>query len=380
MMRAIKQTFSRTGIMLICTLTLIACQSMTPRGGSVSDNINKSLEDSTQQQAALRSKPITPPPEVSAALLPPLNVELSGVSQAPVERRFDITVNRAHARSFFMSLAKDTPYNMVVHPSVKGKITLSLKNVTVAEVMETARNVYGYEYRRMTTGFEVLPAKLQSRLFKLDYLNVKRSGMSNVRVSSGQVSSERNGDSSSDNNNDSNSSSSNRGGSVSGSQVSTQSDSDFWQELSVALGAIVGNEEGRQVVINPQSGILVVRAMPAELRAVADYLKATQAVIERQVILEAKILEVELNDGFQSGINWSAMATDNSTGDSIIAGQFGGSSVFPTGVSNLAGQTDALNPTALAGIRSDVASAFGGIWLVLLGGLAVFRRLWRRQG
>lgn len=345
---------------------LSSCASHPPRGGSVAKQINQSLAESEKQALAAQQQPAEPPPEVSAALLPPLNVELSGLGQAPIERRFDITVNRAPARSFFMSLVKDTPYNMVMDPAVKGKISLSLKNVTINEVMEMVRNVYGYEYKRTANGFEVLPATLRSQVFKLDYLNVKRTGLSNVQVSSGQVSSTKNNDSNdSSNGNDSNSGSSDRNGTVSGSQVSTRSDSDFWSELAVALRAIIGTEDGRKVVINAQSGILVVRAMPAELRAVTEYLQATQSVIQRQVILEAKILEVELSDGFQSGVNWAAMGRGNNS-DRIIAGQFGGSTVFDTGVSNLQGQTDALNPGNLPDIRSDVASAFGGMFAMSL--------------
>ncbi len=118
-------------------------------------------------------------------------------------------------------------------------------------------------------------------------------------------------------------------------------------------------------MINPHSGIVVVRAMPNELRAVAEYLDATQDVIQRQVILEAKILEVELRDGFQSGVNWAALGRGSGS-DGVIAGQFGGSTVFDTGVSNLQGQTNALNPTNFAGVRSDVASAFGGMFAMSL--------------
>jgi MSHA biogenesis protein MshL len=346
---------------------LSSCATRPTRGDSVAKQINQTLAESEQQALAAQQQPVTPPPEVSAALLPPLNVELSGLGQKPIERRFDITVNRAPARSFFMSLVKDTPYNMVVDPAVKGKISLSLKNVTINEVMEMVRNVYGYEYKRGANGFEVLPAKLRSQVFKLDYLNVKRTGLSNVQVSSGQVSSTKNNDANSGSQDNSNNNSGNSGTSsaVSGSQVSTLSKSDFWSELAVALRAIIGTEDGRKVVINPQSGILVVRAMPGELRAVKEYLQATQNVIERQVILEAKILEVELNDGFQSGVNWAAMGRGKNS-NRVIAGQFGGSTVFDTGVSNLQGQTDALNPGNLPDIRSDVASAFGGMFAMSL--------------
>lgn len=357
----------KTATLIMMTLLLTSCASQPPRGGSVADDINDSLKQSAEQSAAFAAKPMTPPPEVAAALLPPMSVELSGVTQAPVERRFDITVNRANAKTFFMSLVEGTPYSMVAHPDIKGKISLSLKNVTIDEVMETVRNVFGYEYKRTRNGFEVLPAKLRSHVFTIDYLNVQRSGLSNVRVSSGQVSSGKGNEtnSSSEKSAAKKSSNTGRNDGVSGSQVSTQSKSDFWVELTVALQAIIGNDDGRKVIVNPQSGIVVVRAMPAEIRAISEYLHATQNVIERQVILEAKILEVELSDGFQSGVNWSAIGKGSGS-DSVIAGQFGGSSVFDTGLSNLQGQVDVLNPNNLEAVRSDVASAFGGMFAMSL--------------
>ena len=366
-MKNIRRRVLRMMVLMVTTVLITSCAGKPPRGGSVADDINASLKQSAEASEAFQNRPVTPPPEVAAALLPPMNVELGGVAQAPIERRFDITVDRANARTFFMSLVKDTPYNMVTHPGVKGKISLSLKNVTVDEVMKTVRSVFGYEYKRTRNGYEVLPAKLRSHVFTIDYLNVKRSGISNVRVSSGQVSSSQSNEtnSSSSSSDSGQSSSTERNSGISGSQVSTESKSDFWEELTLALTAIIGNEEGRKVIVNAQSGIVVVRAMPVELRAVSEYLHATQNVIERQVILEAKILEVELSDGFQSGVNWSAIGR-GSGGDRLIAGQFGGSTQFETGYSNLQGQTDALNPANLSEIRSDVASAFGGMFAMSL--------------
>ncbi len=365
-----KKVKTHFALTIIVVLLLTSCAAKPPRGGSIADEINKTLQESAQQ-TSVKTGPGTLPPEVSAALMPPLNIEFSGITRTPIERRFDITVDRVNARIFFMSLAKDTPYNMVVHPDVKGKISLSMKNVTINEVMETVRNVYGYEFNRNNNGYEVLPTKLRSKIFTIDYLNVKRSGLSNVRVSSGQVQTSRKNRSRSGsgrtgaNSDANNNNRSNKSTAVSGSQVSTRSESSFWTELTVALQAIIGSEEGRKVIVNAQSGIVVVRAMPRELRAVSKYLQATQNIIERQVILEAKILEVELSDGFQSGVNWSALGK-RKNGDSVIAGQFGGSSVFTSCVSNLQGQTDALNPANPGGLRSDVASAFGGMFAMSL--------------
>ena len=108
------------------------------------------------------------------------------------------------------------------------------------------------------------------------------------------------------------------------------SSTDFWDELSRALKAIVGEEKGRSVVISPMSGVIVIRAMPDELKNVSAYLKASQISVERQVILEAKIVEVQLNDSFQSGVNWAAFK--NGTNSHLTVGQgSAGSSLTPTG-------------------------------------------------
>ena len=99
---------------------------------------------------------------------------------------------------------------------------------------------------------------------------------------------------------------------MTGTSVVTQNASDFWESIAENLRAIIGGAEDktgeRSVVINSQSGVVVVRAMPNELRDVADYLRKTQNTVTRQVVLEAKIVEVELSDAYQAGINWAARA------------------------------------------------------------------------
>jgi MSHA biogenesis protein MshL len=88
--------------------------------------------------------------------------------------------------------------------------------------------------------------------------------------------------------------------------VRTTSDADFWREVKASLVSLVGAAEQRSVVLNPAAGVIVVRATPAELHHVANYLKAMQLSIERQVMLEAKIVSVELSAGSQAGVNWGA--------------------------------------------------------------------------
>ena len=317
-----------------------------------------------------------PPPEVMAELLPP--VTLNNAVSKPVEPRFDIDVNRAPARAFFMSLVDGTPHNMVVHPSVEGSISLTLKNVTVPEVMEVVREVYGYEYQRNRTGYIVSPRRLQSKIFYVNYLNLQRLGKSKTGVSAGGISDTT----PSDQDKDSPVTKSDETQTeIFGSRVDTNSASDVWSELTLALQAIIGDGEGRSVVVSPQANMVVVRAMPSELRDIEAFLTGAQTSLARQVIIEAKILEVTLSDGFQSGINWALLS--ESGGDVLLASQTGGGTVFgDTGLSDIAGESGDLNPDSPDFINTTLASAFGGVFSVLVnvGDFAAFIELLSTQG
>ena len=348
-------------------LVLSGCSTSTQVQSNTATDIEGVL-----QQAVISNNSVPPqtPQAVSDALLPPISIDVPKAAKIP-ETRFDIGVDNALAPVFFMGLVEGTGYNMVVHPDVAGQISLNLKNVTIPEVMEVLRDIYGYEFSLKGNLYQVLPRRMQSRIFEVNYLNVKRIGKSQTRVSSGQIT-QPSADSTStgtNNNNNNNNSSSNQNNSstseLSGSQVETESEADFWAELRVALKAIVGNEEGRRVIINPQSGVVVVRALPSEIRDVSKFLGTTQEVVERQVILEAKIIEVELSDGFQSGINWTALGQPG-PGKTVFGAQSGGGSIFSgTGVTGTAGSAVNLE-SGVAPITNIADTALGGVFSLAL--------------
>ncbi len=126
-------------------LALFGCQTTGMQADGPAPtlaSIDAALKEAPQPVAAN-----TPPPEVAAALLPPVTLNLPAAA-TPSEARFDVAVNHVPAQQFFMGLVEGSAYNMVVHPEVGGEISLNLKNVTLSEVMRTVNNVYGYEYNR----------------------------------------------------------------------------------------------------------------------------------------------------------------------------------------------------------------------------------------
>ncbi|MDH5210499.1 MAG: secretin N-terminal domain-containing protein [Betaproteobacteria bacterium] len=145
--------------------------------------------------------------------------------------------------------------------------------------------------------------------------------------------------------------------SMDSTRVTTSIVNDFWGDLRSALTAIVGTGEGRGVVVTPQSGVVLVRAFPTELRAVENYLHQTRLVVERQVMLEAKVIEVTLAEGFQAGINWGLFRTHDSPRGSI--GQIGNNSTLGSNASTTTLSSQGLTVNPAAGTLASAATLAG---------------------
>ena len=303
-------------IVTLCLLMLTAACNTPPRPVDVDPAIRGEMRDAL---AGRRDGAAAKVPDLT--LLPPLRMEMPQVEGRPIDPRFDLSVNNAPAQQVFMSIVSGTRYSMLLNPEVTGNITVNLKDVTVIEALDSLRELYGYEYRMDGTRIFVQPAGLQTRIFRVNYLVGQRKGSSELRVQSGSLADTSNpvgapaqataaapqppvpgtqtfGGGT------------NR--SLDSTRISTTTLSDFWSELRAALTSIIGASGGRNVIVTPHSGLVVVRAFPEELRAVEQYLRETRLSIERQVMLEAKVIEVTLSDDFQSGINWALFRTNAS--------------------------------------------------------------------
>jgi MSHA biogenesis protein MshL len=279
-------------LLIVCAGFLASCasQQYSPPTQQVEQAINDELQAASEVVVG-EAAPLSS--DILDELMPGSGSITDLEGDIRQDTAFDISVSNAPAKVFFMSLVRGTDINMVVHPSVTGDISLDLKNVTVPEVMNLSREVYGYEFKESTNGYIVLPARIQSKIFEVNYLNVNRAGQSQMTVSSG---SDASGESSGE-----------------ASKIETKVESDFWTGLQQTIASIVGDGQGRSVVVDPLAGLVVVRGMPGELRDVGAYLDGAVDSLQRQVILEAKVIEVTLNDSFQSGIDWTAIDTSNSS-------------------------------------------------------------------
>ena len=345
-------------LMSACILVLSGCASDGSK--STMDDIQDALKQEPPKAATAGT---TPPAAVTNALLPPIQLNIPGVNATAAQPRFDVKVRHVAARDFFLGLVEGTRYNMVVPPRLTGHISLDLKNMTVPEVMNVVRETYGYQFDRTGDTFQVVPNTLQTRIFHLNYLDIKRVGTSKITAGATEVSKSGNNSSNSSGSSGSTSTTSDA------STISTQSISNFWQNLKTTLTQIIGSAKGRAVSVDPESGLVVIRAYPAELRQVQRYLTDTQQISDRQVVLEARVLEVDLSKGYQAGINWAQI---NNRGLLTTFGFANGTNNNNPGLSNFSG---------LAG-SGGAATSYGGLFTVgaVFNNFSTFIDLLKTQG
>lgn len=350
-------------LIYLAVVLLAGCSVINPpRDKTVESRINdeiKTLGEQTQLATSKSKKDQTQKATSEADLLiPSLDAVLPKLGAPQREQRFDLTVTDAPISQMLSGLVVGTPYSILLKPQEvvsplpvanaqaapaaptlpeERKVTLNLKNVTIFEVLDSVRELYGYDYNVEGTRIFVRPAALQTRLFQVNYIVGQRRGVSDIQVIGGAASNSGSGFAS-----------------VQASGMTTLIKSDIWEEIEDSLRSLLGCTvpqivpmttqgaggaaaaggqtsgrrsdvsgttstqmsarsrgrdgcaDGRSLTVSQMSGTIIARAMPNELRMVERILKSMQLGISRQVIIEAKIIDVELGKNSQQGVNWSA--------------------------------------------------------------------------
>ncbi|SKA27013.1 pilus (MSHA type) biogenesis protein MshL [Photobacterium toruni] len=309
----------RRVILAIMISSLVGCS--TNMGHHNPTDIKQALNNAANESS---SRPqFTLPPSVSADLMPAL--ESKPVSKKVLDKRFRINAKNVDANVFFTSLVKGTPFNIVIDPNVKGRITMKLKDVTLDNVLDVASDIYGYHITRQGNIIQVFPATLRTDVIPVNYLQLQRKGVSLTSITTGSTTDNDNGNNNDSNNNNNNNNDSDNNNSdnnsdnttTGGTTIETTSKSDFWAQLEKVVSGMIGKGDGRNVMVSPQAGLISVRAYPNELREVKQFLGMSQTRLTRQVVLEAKIMEVTLDDSYQQGIDWNNLTS--SLGGSVGA-------------------------------------------------------------
>jgi general secretion pathway protein D len=253
----------------------------------------------------------TPPPAPDQAALdiPPMVLQVPIIAAPePVEpmQTFTVVATDLPANELLFALARDARLNLDIDPSIDGRVSINAIDQTLPQILKRIARQVSLRYYLDGPNLVVARDLPFIRIYRVDYLNMSRSTTSNVGIESSLGSGEGEGGDS--------------GGSTGGSStiVTNKSDNNFWQSLEANIEALskIDGIDG-QVISNRESGTISVFTSSAAHENIQHFIDMVVGSARRQVLIEATVVEVRLNDEFQAGVDWARIAK----GDGWSVGQ-----------------------------------------------------------
>jgi MSHA biogenesis protein MshL len=264
---------------------------------------------------AVKARPPSPPEEKLRELVVPQREE----SQKIPEKLYSFSAREADVQDILLVFSKESDLNLVIDPGLIGKVTIDLKRVTLKEALDTILFPLGWTYRIEDRFVKIFRPQVETRLFTVNYIATKRSGKREIYASTG-------------------------GGMQAGVSVGQQAvissggtrtgysdlisidEMDLWKEIQKGLETIIfGSAEenekgepsegepksltrvdrmGKKLIINKSTGVIWVTDYPVNLNKIASFLELMEGSSQRQVTIQAKIMEVVLSEEHREGVDW----------------------------------------------------------------------------
>lgn len=284
--------------------------------------------------APVKSAPYTPPPR-----------------PAPVVPTYTVVVNDVAVKDLLFSIARDTKFNIDIHPGITGRVSLNAVNEPLPAILDRIARQANLRYVMEGNTISILPDTPFLKTYKVNYVNLSRNTSSNIGVAS-QISTTGSGSSNSGGG-------STASGNNSNTNVTTTSNNDYWtvlkdnivnilyatkaeqkkaeeraaiaeanrvqiefrdndnprnaarnQDIIRAVqqnASIQPGDSEREVIVNAVAGTVSVFANERQHQLVQEYLDKVSNASQRQVMIEATIVEVTLKDQYRAGINWQSL-------------------------------------------------------------------------
>jgi len=350
-------------ITLLVTSALAGCaheSTVTPSKGHIS-------AASSQQQSSQAIADI-PKPVISNAYLPPPKPKAK-------EQTYSVVVNEVPVKEILFALARESKLNVDINPAIQGRVTLNAVDQTLPAILERLSKQVDLTYKIEGNVLSISPDMPVLRSYKVDYVNMTRDTTGFIGVAAEIAGTGRSAGTGTTGASSTSGSTSGGSGAASNSsrtQVTSLSRHHFWETLiqnvkdilaetdkEVIIGRngntaqtetnTLANESGEgaastapanagtaattrtttqereearteyrtlfaaTVIANPEAGIMTVRGTNKQHEKVQEFLDKVMSSAKKQVLIEATIVEVRLNDGYQAGIDWSRL---NGTGGS----------------------------------------------------------------
>ena len=297
------------------------------------------------------------------ALVPPLP---QPPRHTPKQEVYSVVMQNVNVQDLLFALARDAKLNVDIHPAITGTVTMNVRDQTLTEILDRVARQVDLRYEIQGRNLSILPDTPYLKNYRVDYPNIQRDS-SNAISTSTNVASTGAGPGGSGGGGGSNAST---------SEITSKSNNRFWETLvanvrdmmretdkiipgadsgagagaaaspastaPVTAGAANATQaaaasrstfrEAASVMANPESGYITVRATQVQHERVREFLDRVMRSARRQVLIEATIVEVDLSNRFQQGINWSLLKPNGTAFDSqMTISPQGASSGFQTG-------------------------------------------------
>lgn len=231
----------------------------------------------------------TKPPDIPSPVSFQIDKERK-VTAKQAEDLYSFALREADVKDILRAIAKQTDYNVVVEPDVKGFTTVDLKHVTLAKALEYILEPLNYTYKIEERTIYVSKPKVETKVFTINYLALKKTAISRVTWKEGGSSSTTTGTSTTSTEDKT-------------LEIKSETESDLWKSLEDNLKPML-SADGK-LAINRQAFTIMVADYPKNLKRVSTLLEGLEKPMHRQILIEAKIVEVIMNTGSRMGINWS---------------------------------------------------------------------------
>ncbi|MDT8281989.1 MAG: pilus (MSHA type) biogenesis protein MshL [Gammaproteobacteria bacterium] len=298
----------------IFVVAVVACGATNPP--TISEGHIKSTADETADKKSI-PKPVTQAPA------------LPRPGKREKLETYTVVVNQVPIRELLFSMARDANLNLDIDSDISGKITMNAIDQTLPKILDRIQSQTAINYTIADGTLKVSADKPYLHIYKIDYLNISRASDGNVSIST-EVQATSSGELSSSSSSSSGSSSGG-GDNKANTKIINKSMNDFWFTITKNITDILDDNLqpagtsptsdssiNSNVIVNRESGIVAVRATGKQQKLVKRFIDQVVGSAQRQVLIEATIAEVRLNDEYQAGVDWSYVS--ESTGGALTEG------------------------------------------------------------
>lgn len=357
-------------VCVACILSISACahkpRVQQPSKGHIDGHIGVPVTANSQ---AVNKPAVTadiPKPVINKPYLPPPKARVK-------EQTYSIVVYDTPVKEVLFAIARDSKLNIDIHPGIQGRVTLNAVDQTLPAILERLSKQVDLTYAINNNVLTITPDQPVLRNYKVDYVNISRDTQSSIGAAAEITTTGRAAAAGAQSGGAAGS-----GGGLSSNgsrtQVSSESKNHFWvtliqnikdilaetdkEVIVTRIGASAQNdkqqavskgatnpaagsadsdktaEEDREkakseyktlfaatVIANPEAGVISVRGTNKQHERVQEFLDKVLTSANRQVLIEATIVEVELKDSFQAGIDWSRLSGGNTTDSGFTLSQ-----------------------------------------------------------